>query len=282
MEDHVGEAVTSKHDLIFVTSSMCSQGVESAVRARLAVDAAREAQRLGIPMLAVDASTTGSDLPAALRALGVTVHKQTFKGRKGAALREGIAVAVGMLSEGGVIVYSEAEKVGLVRFIPDIAAACRMEKHGELGGAGNERTAIVVPRRNREQFEATYPAEQVASETFANLHLDNLARAHCPEAFAKVAAGKGSLDWTVGPFALRKEHAGLWLECEGDLWDAQLVPIIHAVRKGLRVDELILPYEHPEEMKREEEGSAEWGAKRLFQLQFLHDTLSKGWVDELA
>ena len=62
--------------------------------------------------------------------------------------------------------------------------------------------------------------EQYHSEHFANLHLDALGR----------PVGLPTLDWTFGPVAFRASMARHWLQCEGELWDAQLVPIVHASR----------------------------------------------------
>jgi hypothetical protein len=104
--------------------------------------------------------------------------------------------------------------------------------------------------------------EQYHSEHFANLHLDALGR----------PVGLPTLDWTFGPVAFRASMARHWLQCEGELWDAQLVPIVHASRwHGARVETFEVGYAHPPLMRREEEGRPAWSEKRLFQLNFLFD-----------
>jgi hypothetical protein len=61
-----------------------------------------------------------------------------------------------------------------------------------------------------------------------------------------------------------------WLQCDGELWDAQIVPFVRAARwAAARVDSLQVSYSHPQAMKREEEGLPLWGEKRLMQLNFL-------------
>jgi hypothetical protein len=61
-----------------------------------------------------------------------------------------------------------------------------------------------------------------------------------------------------------------WLECTGELWDAQIVPMVTAARwHGVGVMVHPVAYAHPAEMKIEEEGGAAWSEKRLEQLNFL-------------
>ncbi len=56
----------------------------------------------------------------------------------------------------------------------------------------------------------------------------------------------------------------------GELWDAQIVPFVHAVRwEGARITTLPVSYEHPIRMKADEEGKPRWSEKRLGQLNFL-------------
>ena len=70
--------------------------------------------------------------------------------------------------------------------------------------------------------------------------------------------------------AFRASSAHHWLQCEGELWDAQIVPFVRAARwHGAAVTSLELDYAHPPAMKTEEEGVAKWGEKRLEQLNFL-------------
>ena len=120
---------------------------------------------------------------------------------------------------------------------------------------------VCVPRRADAGFKRTYPIEQYHQENFANLYLNTLG----------VTAGlPDGLDWTFGPVAFRASSAVHWLQCDGELWDAQIVPFVRAARwHGKRVTGLELDYAHPIEMKAEEEGVARWGEKRLEQLNFL-------------
>merc|ERR1712137_1432550 len=109
-----------------------------------------------------------------------------------------------------------------------------------------ERNAdVCVPRRDRESFHSSYPIEQYHSEHFVNLYLDAVGK----------EVGFPSVDWTFGPFAIRASLATHWLSFSGELWDAQIVPMIHAARwHGARVISHTVQYQHPLEMETEEEG----------------------------
>lgn len=219
------------------------------VRLQLGLDACRQAKNHGVPLLLIDASPP--DVKAALLEAGATaVIPQTFKGRKGAALRECIHVARSVLDDDGVIAFQELEKVDMIAQQRSVAQ--------ELWRSGLD---VIVPKRADDAFKATYPIEQYHQEKFANLYLDSLG----------VAAGlPDGIDWTMGPVALRATMAKHWLNDDGELWDAQIVPYVRAARwHGAKVGSIELEYHHPPSMKAEEEGVAVWGEKRLMQLNFL-------------
>lgn len=78
------------------------------------------------------------------------------------------------------------------------------------------------------------------------------------------------IDWLFGPFLVTGRCAPLWLAHDGELWDAQLLPLVEAVASDKwRVGGLRVPYEHDSRLKAEEEGSLVWAEKRLGQLQML-------------
>ena len=97
-----------------------------------------------------------------------------------------------------------------------------------------------------------------ATERFANGYLDALGERSAG------AAPLPQIDWTFGPVGLRASAAEHWLRVDGDLWDAQIVPFVHAARwHGARVEALEVAYAHPPKMKAEEEGVPLWSEKRL-------------------
>ena len=108
-----------------------------------------------------------------------------------------------------------------------------------------------------------YPEEQVHSESFANAYVSLAAKA------AGFSDASSKLDWHFGPFALRAKHAPLWLSHRGELWDAQVVPIVSAMRAGLAVGGVEVPFVAPLSMKAEEEDNLVFVQKRLDQINFL-------------
>lgn len=136
---------------------------------------------------------------------------------------------------------------------------------------------IIVPFRDQELFQKTYPIEQYHSESYANLLLDCAAKALAP----KEAAISLPLDWHFGPFCFLEKHLDNWTSHTGDMWDAQVCPIVYSVRKGLRVRTVPVPFVAPTIMKEMEEGNLEFVEKRLMQINFLDPKVKAAWTDEL-
>eukprot|EP00977_Amphora_coffeiformis_P012932 scaffold3289_cov163-Amphora_coffeaeformis.AAC.7 len=240
----------------------------------LGMKTCQEAARQGIHLILVDASPT-EEIRDQLRASGTTadgksyvdVLIQTHKGKKGAALREAVIAAGRKISaewsndrERGkevIVCFQEPEKDDMMRHWKDIAKYMQEEK-----------ADICVPRRSGASFQASYPKEQYHSETFGNMYLDTL---------AKAVDFQPSIDWLMGPIAWRHEFSYLWTEyVDGDLWDSQICPMIHAQRwHGAKVSSLEIDFAHPVTMKREEEGSPVWIEKRLMQLNCIFEKVGK-------
>mmetsp|Transcript_21726 Transcript_21726/g.35862 ORF Transcript_21726/g.35862 Transcript_21726/m.35862 type:complete len:280 (+) Transcript_21726:71-910(+) len=216
-------------------------------RCLLGLQSCRVATALGVQLLLVDASP--EPVREALKLAGATVLPQTYKGRKGAALREVVSAAAAQLPPDGVICYQELEKVEMIPLQAEVA-------HYIIRSGSD----FCVPRRADSLFQQSYPIEQYHSENFVNLYLDALAN----------EIGFPSVDWTFGPVAFRASYAQEYLDFDGELWDAQIVPMIRAfVRLGARVSSCVVEYGHPIEMKADEEGGVRWSEKRLEQLNFL-------------
>lgn len=232
-------------------------------RYKLGLEACQNAARYNIRLLLVDASPS-DDVRDGLRAAGrgyVQVMKQTSSGRKGAALREAIQWATKDDTNDApmIIGFQELEKVDMFRHWGPLVQHM-VETSADIG----------VPRRMDNSFRAGYPIEQYHCESFANLYLDSLSR----------DVGLVSIDWTMGPVAFRNSLANYWIEFEGDMWDAQLVPLVHAFQAGAKVTSFSVDYLHPKSMKEQEEGVAEWNEKRLHQLNFLKMTVGKALADD--
>eukprot|EP01104_Vermistella_antarctica_P004756 TRINITY_DN15188_c0_g1_i1.p1 TRINITY_DN15188_c0_g1~~TRINITY_DN15188_c0_g1_i1.p1 ORF type:complete len:264 (+),score=36.68 TRINITY_DN15188_c0_g1_i1:132-923(+) len=227
------------------------------IRLSLALDFIRACKKEGLDCVVCDASPEPVQ-QLLMDAGAVVIQQHDTSKRKGGALREAIQGALALIyreHEWGVVAFQEAEKVDCVRFQRDIAEPI-------IRGESD----IVIPSRNRALFETTYPREQVHSESFGNMFINQ----HVKEAGIVAHSSSSDLDWLFGPFALHSRLARRWVEYDGTLWDAQIVPIIHSIR----VDKAIvlareIDYHHAVEMLEEEQGLSTWCDKRLFQLNQL-------------
>lgn len=223
------------------------------VRFKVCLEFLSLAKAQGVRVVVVDASPDAAVREAMVSAGAFRVEKQTAKGKKGAALREALALASGVASGDDCwLCWQEPEKADMARHWANVAA----ESDGIKG------LEVVVPAREVKLFEATYPIEQFHSESFAN--------AYCNLAMREsMGTGQKPLDWHFGPFGLKKRHAHLWLANDGELWDAQVLPIVHALKNGLAVGGVEVPFIAPLAMKAQEEGIFVFVEKRLMQINFL-------------
>ncbi|CAB9501216.1 expressed unknown protein [Seminavis robusta] len=242
------------------------------VRYALGLESCRQAAKHGVRLLIIDASPDHDTVSQSLTKAGTDRHgkswvhvmKQTSRGKKGAALKEAIAMARQQLKrqfpraleQDTYIAIQEPEKFDVFRFWNEMTSHMTTIS-----------TDILVPHRKDESFHSTYPIEQYHSEQFANLYLDTLGQ----------KVGFPSIDWTFGPIAFRTSLAPHWLSYdEGDTWDVQIVPMIRAwkeleKKKTGSVGSYTIDYHHPAKQKQQEEGVSKWGEKRLFQLGVLFE-----------
>uniref|UniRef100_A0A7S4EHD7 Glycosyltransferase 2-like domain-containing protein n=1 Tax=Pseudo-nitzschia australis TaxID=44445 RepID=A0A7S4EHD7_9STRA len=251
--------------LIVVAPTFYSDTSET--RYLLGLEACQKAAEYGVEFILVDASPS-QNIRNGLEHAGrsgdgrsfVRVVRQSYKGKKGAALREAIAYAVDELREENnkkttMIGFQELEKVDVIKYWNSIA------KHAMESKAG-----IVVPRREDLHFRASYPIEQYHSEQFGNMYLDSLGK----------KIGLPSIDWLNGPVAFDVSLANAWLEFDGELWDAQIVPMVDCfLKRNTKITSFDIPYIHRRTMKEQEEGNLAFIEKRLYQLNFLSDTVGK-------
>lgn len=229
-------------------------------RYRLGIEACQNAAKYHIRVILVDGSPQ-PEIRNGLEEAGrgyVQVLPQTAKGRKGAALREAIQHAHQQSGERSMIAFQELEKVDMFRhWLPMIKFMTETNAD------------VIVPKRSHETFRSTYPIEQYHCESFANSYLNSLS----------ASIGMTPIDWTIGPVAFKYNQAEYWINFDGELWDAQLVPLVKAHLSGAKVEIFEIDYLHPKTMKEEEEGVAKWNEKRLMQLNFLKDTVGKLMVE---
>eukprot|EP00750_Incisomonas_marina_P033294 INCI9737.1.p1 GENE.INCI9737.1~~INCI9737.1.p1 ORF type:complete len:333 (+),score=58.22 INCI9737.1:133-1131(+) len=252
------------------------------VRFRQAVHTLTALVAHGLSVVVVDGSPD-EEVRNLLRATGAVVQKQTSQGKKGAALREAAQLAATQegVTDSTWLCWQEPEKTDMARhWAPALLAE----------GSQAHRAEVAVPARNEESFRDTYPIEQFHSETYGNMYLDAVAS----EALQKAAGSKGGkenvmdvdeqilppIDWHFGPFAFRAAHLQLWTHFDGEMYDAQVVPIVHAARKGLQVASVPVSFEASLHMKKQEEGNVAFIEKRLWQLNLLDPVVKQAWDDE--
>ena len=239
------------------------------IRYHLGIEACRQAAKHEVSLLLVDASPI-PEVAQGLETAGMTtdgrhfvqVVPQSWKGKKGVALREGIAKAAEDLkgNKDAIIAFQELEKVAMFQHYNKLV--------NHLRQSGSQ---IVVPRRSDESFKSTYPIEQYHSENFVNMLLDSIGS----------EIGMPSIDWTIGPVLFRSDQVQYWLNYNGETWDAQLVPVVDAHIKGSKISSFEIDYDHPKEMKEQEQGQAGWNEKRLYQINVLADTVGKRMKEEV-
>lgn len=107
------------------------------------------------------------------------------------------------------------------------------------------------------------PIEQFHSETYLNLHIQNLARER------NLKGLDVDIDWTFGPILLHVKMAPYWLEDDGVLWEAQIRPYVRAWKHDKNIGSVMCNFLYQQEVKEDEQGVSSYSAKRLYQLNVL-------------
>ena len=218
------------------------------MRAKLAVKLVKACAERGYPVVVVDG---GSDagFRGDLMAAGAEVCDEAGKGM-GAARRQAMTVAGEGAGPDGLVLWCEPEKYTIV---PEIA---KMEKV-----YGDTHADLVVPDRGPLD---SYPIEQQLAEPLGNL------------AFERITGLK--LDMWSGPRLMNQAALRHFLDYQGeygDLWDCIFIPVLRAMKAGLKVVSAPINYVHPPEQTSAEE-TPEMLKKRVIQL----NNLVPAMVDE--
>jgi hypothetical protein len=241
------------------------------------IETLKSASEKSIPIVVVDGSPSDA-VHNALSKTGAIVRKQIVPGGKGAALREAAAIAakVAGVTDETLLCWQEPEKTHMV------ALWNTVPKHPVTNDGD-----VFVPRREEESFRSSYPIEQFYSESYGNLYLDALMKdgiqntsMTMPWADDYIRRGTSIIDWHFGPFAFRAKHLGLWTKYTGNSYDAQLVPIVHAIRRGFQVCSFGVDFSLDTGMKNAEEANVNFIEKRLNQLNDLDPKVKAAWTDE--
>lgn len=207
-------------------------------------------------------------------------EKGTFGKGKGGALREAAFVASTLpgVIDDTWICWQEAEKSDMMR--------CWQSEIFEASPKIGNDVDIVCPKREDGNFKESYPIEQYHSESYGNYYMNavmkNALNVINKKNSQDVAIHCNSIDWHFGPFAYRKKIQDFWLEYKGTSYDAQLIPIVAAVRKGIRVESsLEVTFRLDEKMKEQEEDNVDFIEKRLHQLNDLDPKIKAFWTEPL-
>ena len=233
-------------ELRVVLATTTFYGGQNELRFWLASDFVKAAVDAGYEVAILDGSPDPS-IAKHFFALGTHVFRQTAKGM-GPGRRELFRIirvikkinGLGRMNERTVVLWTEPEKVDVVRLIPEIVAPI---VRGEAD--------IVVPYRNDELFRATYPPFQYQSEMWAD------------SVWSQVTGLRGGP--MFGPVAFDIRHAHIFANADPrrygltDLHDryVQHLAPLEAIRRGLRVQTVEVDFRYPAEQKAEEEGVAD-------------------------
>lgn len=236
---------------IVIATSTFYKSVEE-LRCRLALSTVEAAQREGISMYVVDGSPAASGVADALQQVGASVFPEELGSTMGSGRRKVLELAAQTAGEDGVVVWMEPEKAPLVSFLRQLAEPI-FDGHAD----------IVIPARTLEGF-ASYPVVQAKYEHAGN------------ESF-KLLAGK-DLDVWFGPRLMNAKglhHFRRYDGGRGDRWEAIFIPLLRAIKAGLRVESVSADYRHPSEQTTAEERDLHLGlTKRLEQLTILVNAMA--------
>ena len=177
-----------------------------------------------------------------------------FSYLKGGGIREGIKYVNDKYGKNNVIVFQEPEKENMIYHYLDI-----LEKYK------NEKSYICIPKRVSEAFDS-YPIEQQYEEKFLNCYLTKLTGL--------------KIDWSFGPVMFTGDLSEYWLNYDGKLWDAQIIPIYEAMKNDIKIYSEAVCFFYPKSQKEKEEDNLEFIEKRRYQLnymvEFMIDYMKKG------
>lgn len=229
------------------------------VRGDIALQFIDSVGREGYHLVLVDGKSSESFLSEISRVGKVHIVEQEMKRspRKRLALR--IASAIPSVK---AIVLTEPEKLSLIPSIPLIT------KPIQEGNAD-----IVIPKRNDALFRLTYPPFQYDSETKANKRFNEMLRS-----YPLLSRQSDDFDAFFGPRVMKNEKDVVEMFIQKFAIDKNMVspkikhfdpeeygntlyfPIALALRAGLRVVNVEIPFSYPQKQKENEEQ----GSKKTF------------------
>lgn len=217
------------------------------IRSNLAIEMIQNAQEKKYEIVIVDYNSSEIFLEK-LKKMSANVIKLNENGF-GKSKRLVISKA---LERGEIIVLTEPEKISLIDFIPQLISPI------ETGEA-----ELVIPRR---KSLSSYPSFQQNTEEKLNKKWFYITHTN--------------FDISFGPRVLNSKSAFFFLNYTGiygDRWESIFLPVIDAIKAGIKIKEVEINYIHPRIQTEYEEGNKTFDQKRLDQLNSLTKSISTYW-----
>src|SRR3989344_767514 len=217
------------------------------VRGDLALEFVRHAKELGYQAVIVDGKSSKTFYKELSGIEQIRVIRRRAA-RRSPNKRIGIKIASKIFGI-KVIVSSEPEKLSI---LDSVSLIVRPILEGQA--------EIVVPKRDTKLFESTHPRYMYESETEANKLYNEILRTS-----DLLKAGSPDLDMFFGPRAfsndsrimslfMKKYHILSSEYFDSEEWSNTLYfPIVLALKKGLRVKNVVVPFSYPKIQKENEE-----------------------------
>ena len=219
----------------------------------MAVKFVENAVFASIPVAIVDDSPD-DNVSAYLKAIGAIVIRAQNP-TMGTGRRMAIKKALQLCQGNNIIVWSEPEKYPLIKDI------CKI-----IEPIIHKKTDIVIPRRKDNL--ASYPEMQMHAELYGNRGFQLLTGY--------------AYDMWFGPRVFDTKTAAYFLSYDGkssdgtkdygDRWDSIFIPVLRAIKVGLRITEVTIDYQQPQEQTAGED-NYEFYEKRLLQLNTLLEAI---------
>ena len=207
-------------------------------RFQLAARTVKEAKKEGYEIVIVDESLLS--VKRKFRELGAIV-KAASKSGMGMTRRQAIREGAKLAGPGGTVIWMEPEKYPLIPFLTEIIEPISV----------GEADLVVAGRKSLDSL----PGIQQQTEWVGNQ-------------FFKFLTGN---EWDIffGPRAFLSELSPFFLEYKGeygDKWESIFIPILRAMKKGVRVREVRVDYIHPRKQTLHEKKNPFFDKKRVYQL----------------
>lgn len=255
-------------DLAIFTTTLYKDDAEvTRVRKELTFEALARASRLGVDVVVVDGGSEQEFLEKLKEFGNVKTIPEPPRVTMGEGRRVGLREAMKYASK-PYFLWIEPEKTGLIE-ADNLEMLLRPLREGEAD--------IVVPKRS-EAGMRSLTDKQRWFESRANSRATRIMYGQDPSGKDDPEGfGEEVLDLWFGPKAFNRQGAEEFLNYQarpgGDRWDAIIVPVINAFKKGLRVVSVKVDFAYDERQTKSELGNKVMFQKRLDQYKSILDEL---------